>query len=824
MNRQLSMFAVSIMLMFSTIPVHGQSAAATYKQAGVTQFDRGNYVDALLNFQLATNEATRAGDQAGSLACQLRAAQALFKLGRYKEADANYAVVISSYERMYPDSIELAGALQSMGVSQDRQGNYALAESYLRRAVAIVEKVKPPGDIAQVQYLNQLALVLTHSARYHEAKQLAERAVATANQRSYSRAEALNTLASVTEKMGDYEQATPFFEEALSIVQELRGPDHPDVATMLNNSALNLTYRGHLSECEPIYRRVLEIDLKAFGPLHPLVAGTYNNMGLLAKALGKYGDAEADFKQALSIEEKSLGKEKPQYANTLSNLASLYLEQGRMEEAERYYTQALGTEERLSGANSPNVLSSLEGLARIAYLRGKNEQAKIQYQRAMTIAQSSLSQNAPQLIRIASGLQLASQPASTAHTVQNYSSPVKSNFSLGTKIRDRWALVLEVGSYKYNPTLNTFGRGGGQKFYQYLTEQAGFAKDHVLMLKDDQATRENIISALGDKFLPRVAKPDDLVVIYISTHGSPSQNDITGLNYLLAYDTKVDELYATGIPLQYISRTISERIRSRRAIVVIDSCHSGAATAGQASGVNAAELAQSTGQVVITSSRPNQQSCGWAKVSPMFTARFVEGLSQRGKATTLREAFDYAQVKVPTDSQLCKFTQNPVMVCGWPAENLQLANAMSAEVPITANSSTAPNTVPESWTRPQPSTSSAAPAPNAPADSDYDMVALQKYMTSIQPIIKANWNPPKAVQDKRITVLFSVNRQGAVERIRIDQSSGDAAGDRAAIAAIKLAAPFKPLPPRSPDFVDINFVFDYNVKQPPKKPATARRR
>ncbi len=38
--------------------------------------------------------------------------------------------------------------------------------------------------------------------------------------------------------------------------------------------------------------------------------------------------------------------------------------------------------------------------------------------------------------------------------------------------------------------------------------------------------------------MPHVANPDDLVLIYISSHGSASEMDVGGVNYIIAHDSE----------------------------------------------------------------------------------------------------------------------------------------------------------------------------------------------------------------------------------------------------------------------------------------------
>ena len=69
---------------------------------------------------------------------------------------------------------------------------------------------------------------------------------------------------------------------ALAIDETSFGPDHPNVATDLNNLAQLLQATNRLAEAEPLMRRALAIDEKSFGPEHPNVAIDLNNLAAAA--------------------------------------------------------------------------------------------------------------------------------------------------------------------------------------------------------------------------------------------------------------------------------------------------------------------------------------------------------------------------------------------------------------------------------------------------------------------------------------------------------------------------------------------------------------
>lgn len=95
---------------------------------------------------------------------------------------------------------------------------------------------------------------------------------------------------------------------------------------------------------------------------------------------------------------------------------------------------------------------------------------------------------------------------------------------------------------------------------------------------------------------------------------------------------------------------------------------------------------------------------------------------------------------------------------------------------------------------------------------DISEVDFGPYMKELQRKIKKNWNPPKGNESKRVVLLFSLNKAGELLNVEVKESSGSEKYDKAAIKAVELTAPFKPLPVEfKEDSVDIQFTLDYNV-------------
>lgn len=86
------------------------------------------------------------------------------------------------------------------------------------------------------------------------------------------------------------------------------------------------------------------------------------------------------------------------------------------------------------------------------------------------------------------------------------------------------------------------------------------------------------------------------------------------------------------------------------------------------------------------------------------------------------------------------------------------------------------------------------------------------YMRELQRRIKMNWDPPKGNESKRVVLLFKIAKDGRLLSVRVFKSSGIPNADKAALNAVELTAPFRPLPAEfRQKSIDIQFTFDYNV-------------
>ena len=84
---------------------------------------------------------------------------------------------------------------------------------------------------------------------------------------------------------------------------------------------INALYQeGKYLEASVIAERLLLLQETALGPDHPHVATALNNLAGLYQSQGRYADAEPLYKRSLGIVENTLGTDNPGDAKPLNNL------------------------------------------------------------------------------------------------------------------------------------------------------------------------------------------------------------------------------------------------------------------------------------------------------------------------------------------------------------------------------------------------------------------------------------------------------------------------------------------------------------------------
>ncbi|MBK8092774.1 MAG: tetratricopeptide repeat protein [Verrucomicrobiaceae bacterium] len=205
----------------------------------------------------------------------------------------------------------------------------------------------------------------------------------------------LNVFGLFYQTKADFSTAEPLHRRALHIDEASYGPDHPEVATALNNLATLLQVTNRLAGAEPLYRRALRITEASYGPDHPSVATRLNNLAALLQDTNRLAEAEEPQRRALRIDETSFGPDHPKVAIDLNNLAQLLQATNRLAEAEEPMRRALRIDEASFGPDHPNVAIDLNNLARLLQATNRLAEAEPLYRRALRIDEASYGPDHP---------------------------------------------------------------------------------------------------------------------------------------------------------------------------------------------------------------------------------------------------------------------------------------------------------------------------------------------------------------------------------------------------------------------------------------------
>ncbi len=585
--------------------------------------------------------------------------------GKHSEADQRSKQALLLVEEQWGDSLELAAALTARAKVLLDIDQAPAAISLLERALSLRLKEAKGNDSSVSSILTTLAKAYLESDNYHAAEKSLKQALdidlANSGRESLPVVVDLSTIGQLYLRQGKYSASEHAYKEALEICTRLKGDKHPETATCMNNLAFLYRNMGDYSKAESLLRSGLDIREQNFGADHPLVAQNLINLADLLVAADKATEAEPLLKRALSIEESNLGPQHSYVALIERELIDILQTQPtKLAEAEKYARRLLQYDQTVSGEDSLLTARDLESLGKILIAQDKIAEAKPLIEKARSIE----SMQKGLFFEQEKNKNLAEQLAANSSIIYN------------KPIHDKWALVVGISSFQ-DASLNLrFAAKDAVDFRNFLVNQAGFQADHVKLLTDHEATRANIVALLGDKWMKRVVKADDLAVVYISSHGTQAASQVGGTNFIVPYEGNVHNIVFSGIPMQWFLAGLKDLVHSDRICVFLDVCHSGAAAVEKGESKSKSEsestqelekeitavggkslyrirdigetvLASPPGQVVVAASQADQISWESKRYSnSVFTRRLIEGLSLNGKETTLQQAFVYLRDRV----------------------------------------------------------------------------------------------------------------------------------------------------------------------------------
>jgi hypothetical protein len=232
-----------------------------------------------------------------------------------------------------------------------------------------------------------------------------------------------------------------------------------------------------------------------------------------------------------------------------------------------------------------------------------------------------------------------------------------------------WALVVGIGTYAENPEQNRPDMIlEANDFRNLLLQSSWWSADHIKIITAENATGSNIFA--GFRWLNKMVGPDDVVVVYLSTHGSYLPFDIPPRDENDSFDEFLVTYWGFAYNTSFITddeiNIMLNRLKSNNVCLIVDSCYAG----GFNDHWKLLKIAPEQHRVILMGSCEDELS-----YSGGFAPYLIDGLrgyadSNQDGIVTAEEVFAYALPRsVPR--------QTPTMYDGYPGELALTTNTLS---------------------------------------------------------------------------------------------------------------------------------------------------
>lgn len=204
----------------------------------------------------------------------------------------------------------------------------------------------------------------------------------------------------------------------------------------------------------------------------------------------------------------------------------------------------------------------------------------------------------------------------------------------------------------------------------YFTENEAIKLDFQMVLdQDTDTTRDHILNHALDAFEIKNASSDDIVIVYVSSHGTlvnelfdvikdgkPSKA-YRKVPYILTSDSRENKIADSAIALRKVTDWF-EQLRSKRKVLILDMCHSGrggksqlspdqAALLGSTKGISYVPFEDSQASIILTACPIGGTSFeDDALQNSVYTHFLLEGMRKGDLngdgAVTISEAHNYS--------------------------------------------------------------------------------------------------------------------------------------------------------------------------------------
>ena len=197
-------------------------------------------------------------------------------------------------------------------------------------------------------------------------------------------AELYETLGSIYERLGKFDQADTLLQSSIETRRSLLPSNSPDIARGVTALARLRSDQARFDEAERMAREGLAVARATLPADDPQVADATEAVGEILEQRGEYDQAIAMLQEAVTLRSKP-GADPSDLAAALYELANANFYAGHLDVAESLNQRSLTLHRELYGTAHPLVAEDLINLGAIQYERGRYVDAEAFYRKALEI-------------------------------------------------------------------------------------------------------------------------------------------------------------------------------------------------------------------------------------------------------------------------------------------------------------------------------------------------------------------------------------------------------------------------------------------------------
>ncbi|MGB3292968.1 MAG: caspase family protein [Phormidesmis sp.] len=222
---------------------------------------------------------------------------------------------------------------------------------------------------------------------------------------------------------------------------------------------------------------------------------------------------------------------------------------------------------------------------------------------------------------------------------------------------NHWAITIGINQYRHLQPL-MHAQNDALYTYRFLVEEAGFPRDHCVLLSDlavsvgQQAVYPDKPALLEwVRTITQQVKEGDVLWFFFSGYGA----QLEGEDFLMPIDGDPAQIASTGLAMSALMESLAQ-LPTGKVLALLDINRAQGSLAGQAIGQPVIELAKKHGVATLLSCLPEQYSHEtFGTRHGLFTAALLEALQQ--KCTTIGQISDYLARRLP---EICDHHWRPI--------------------------------------------------------------------------------------------------------------------------------------------------------------------